>query len=117
VTRSRYQTKLILDTSILISGWRLCRQGRPLVEIRQSEVVRWATRLADRNNTDALVTPVYMEMIAGTVDRRELLLTRAFLNCFRCVDERRILPTDWEEAIRLAQRIPRKPRPRDLATV
>jgi predicted nucleic acid-binding protein len=114
VERPRYSKKWILDTSVLISWWRQCRRGRQLADLVEADVVRWATQLAERRQTDAIVTPVYLEMIGGTVDRRELRLTQAFLACFRCVDERRIPPTDWAEALRLAQRIPRKPRPRDL---
>lgn len=110
----RYQTRSILDTSVLIHWWHERRRGRFVGNLRESDVVGWAARLAIRYDTDAIVTPVYIEMIGGTIDRREFRLTRAFLGWFRCIDERRILPIDWEDAVRLAQRIPRQPRPRDL---
>lgn len=36
------------------------------------------------HETDAIVTPVYLEMIAGVTNAEELHLTQAFLDEFRC---------------------------------
>jgi predicted nucleic acid-binding protein len=74
----------------------------------------WAKEIITRYDTNAIVTPVYIEVIAGVQNQRELQLTREFLDCFQCVDMRRILPQDWNEVIRLAQRIPRNGKPRQL---
>ena len=112
--RSQFNTRLILDTSVLIRWWRQRRRGRPLADIDRNEISRWAKQLAEVYQTDAIVTPIYIEMIAGTNDRRELSFTQIFLACFQCVDKQRMLPDDWAEAIRLAARIPRQFRPRDL---
>jgi predicted nucleic acid-binding protein len=50
---------------------------------------------------------VYIELIAGVMNQRELRLTVTFLEEFHCIDEKRIPEQDWHEAIRLAQRVPR----------
>jgi predicted nucleic acid-binding protein len=112
--RPQYAARLVLDTSVLLSWWRRRRQGRRYADIKKSEISQWGKQLAELHQTDAIVTPVYVEMLAGTSDRRELAFTRLFLDCFRCIDEQRTPAVDWEEAIRLAGRIPRQPRPRDL---
>jgi predicted nucleic acid-binding protein len=105
--------KKILDTSILISHWR-----RRWSEARRSPAVadvrRWARELIDLYNTDAIVTPVYVEMLAGITSRQHLQLTRAFLSEFQCIDEAIVPPADWVETIRLAQRVSTRSRPRDL---
>jgi len=56
----------------------------------------------------------YIEMVGGITSRRELELTKAFLGVFTCIDQKRIPASDWQEAIRLAQRVPRDRRPRQL---
>jgi predicted nucleic acid-binding protein len=103
----------VLDTSILIRHWRTCRiKGRG--EITTAIVRIWARKLIALYDSNAIVTPVYIEMIAGVTSRKELRLTLAFLEQFRCIDERRIPEHDWNEAIRLAQRVPRPANPRQL---
>jgi hypothetical protein len=99
---------------VLIRWWHQCRRGRPHANIQPDEVARWGKALAEFYKTDAIATPVFIEMIAGTMDGRELSLTRTYLDCFHCVDERQVPPADWKKAIRLASRVPRKARPRDL---
>src|SRR5438270_1070740 len=103
----------VLDTSILIRHWRTCRV-KARGEITTAVVRMWARKLIILYDSDAIVTPVYIEMIAGVTNRRELLLTLAFLREFRCIDEKRIPQHDWDEAIRLAQRVPRTATPRQL---
>jgi predicted nucleic acid-binding protein len=77
-------------------------------------VKTWARKLIELYESDAIVTPVYVEMIAGVSNQRELQLTVTFLKEFRCIDEKRIPKQDWHEAIRLAQRIPRTGSSRQL---
>jgi predicted nucleic acid-binding protein len=103
----------VLDTSILINHWRRKRQ-RPLERYRAADVRKWAKELIAFQDTDAIVTPVYLEMVAGVTNRHELDLTRAYLAEFQCIDERRILEEDWDDAIRRAQRVPASGRRRDL---
>jgi predicted nucleic acid-binding protein len=120
--------KRVLDSSMLISHWHKCRAAS-LAMNTTAQARDWANRLIAFYNTDAIVTPVYLEMVAGVRNRHELELTRAYLGAFRCIDERRILPSDWDEAVRLAERYPRRrkrrgrrrtpdaeenPKPRDL---
>jgi predicted nucleic acid-binding protein len=71
-----------------------------------------ARALIAGEETDAIVTPVEIEVLAGVRNRHELELTESFLKTFRVIDQRRIIPADWEEARRLAKHIPRPHRPR-----
>jgi predicted nucleic acid-binding protein len=105
--------RAILDSSILIDHWCRCHAAarRP---IRVQDVRKWAADLITLRRTAAIVTPVYVEMIAGVSSREELKLTRAFLAEFECIDEGRIPEEDWDETIRVAQRVPRDGRPRQL---
>jgi predicted nucleic acid-binding protein len=104
--------KLILDTSILIAYWKRACANNKIVTSENAQA--WAKELIKAYKTDAIVTPIYVEFLAGVQSGEQLRLSQAFLNPFRCVDERRILPQDWDEAIRLAQRIPRGGKPRHL---
>jgi predicted nucleic acid-binding protein len=103
----------VLDTSILCSFWRTCvaQNRKPLKSLL---IKRWAKDLVDRYDTDAIVTPVYLEFVAGATNENELLWYRQYLHCFRIIDDKRILKEDWENAQRLAERIPRSGKPRQL---
>ena len=106
--------KFVLDTCVLISWWR--RQWRKMKRSQPTpaNAMHWARELVAIHNTDAIVTPVYIEMIAGTTSKLELELTQAFLEQFRCIDGGNTLPADWREAIRLSRRIPNNRKARDL---
>ena len=103
----------VLDSSILIRHWRLCR-GKTLLGLSTSEVERWARRLIAAYDSNAIVTPVYVELLAGVANKLELELTRAYLQQFQCIDRGIITPDDWKQVSRLAQRVPRNRRPRNL---
>jgi predicted nucleic acid-binding protein len=103
----------LLDTTILIGHWRR-RQRGSLKGKTQRDAVAWAKELIDLYETDAILTPVQIEMLAGVRNSDELKLARAFLGQFRCLDAGTITAADWEEAERLAQRVPRDGRPRSL---
>jgi predicted nucleic acid-binding protein len=103
----------VLDTSVLIASWRSHARGS-LARKTPVDAVRWARRTIERYDTNAIVTPVYLEMIAGVSDRHELRLAQAFLGEFHCVDNGTITRADWLEAVRLAQRVPRNRKPRHL---
>jgi predicted nucleic acid-binding protein len=105
--------KRILDTSMLLRQWHRCRQ-RPLIEYTPADARAWADQLIGIHRTNAIVTPVYVKMVAGVTSEHELRLTRAYLQPFRCVDGGHIPKEDWEEAIRLAQRVPSHAKPRQL---
>jgi predicted nucleic acid-binding protein len=105
--------KLVLDTNVLIRFWRQSR-SKPPARNTARQARAWAERLVELHETDAIVTPIYIEMVAGTRNRHDLELTRAYLSRFRCIDEGKIIPRDWEEAARMAQRVPKGGKPRDL---
>jgi|SRR5208337_3058368 len=104
----------VLDTSILISHWHRCRKARPFAQINETEAESWALRLIEIERSDAIVTPVLIEFLCGTRDKREMILARAFLKPFKAIDDRRTLERDWQEALRLAERVPANRRRRDL---
>ncbi len=105
--------KLILDTSILIGHWQR-RRKESRREIKSQDVMAWAKELIDLYQTNAIVTPVYVEMVAGVTSSFELKLTRVFLSQFQTMDEGKTLPQDWALAIQMAQRIPENKKPRNL---
>lgn len=55
---------------------------------------------------DAILTPIYIEFIAGTRSSNELDLARAFLGEFDRIDKGEITSQDWREAERYASRVP-----------
>src|SRR5437879_4257514 len=105
--------KRILDSSILINYWHKRRTKR-LADITPSDALQWGRDLIKLHDTDAIATPVLIEMLAGVTHAWELTLTKAFLEAFKCVDNQRVIRQDWADAIRLAQRVPRNSQPRQL---
>ena len=103
----------ILDTSVLVAFWRKCRAGLRR-ELTTAVAQSWARNLMRLYENPAIVTPVSVEFLAGVCDGRELRATQAFLNEIPCADAGSIPKRDWQEAIRVAQRIPRKPHPRQM---
>jgi predicted nucleic acid-binding protein len=103
----------IFDTSALIQHWH-DSGGRSPAGKTPADAAAWAQRLIAVHDTDAIVTPVFVEFVAGVTNSVELELTRAFLNQFRLLDEGRITSEDWEETLRLAQRVPPNRKPRHL---
>jgi predicted nucleic acid-binding protein len=105
--------KRVLDSSILINYWHL-RRRKPLEKVRVEDVEAWASDLVTLYDTDAIVTPVYVEVVAGVTSAHELELARAYLAQFRVIDGGQVLASDWLEARRIAERIPRDRRRRQL---
>ncbi len=106
-------TKYVLDTSVLLRWWNQ-RRSRHRGPVTADHAGAWGRELAAMRRTTAIVTPVFLEVVGGTTSAAELRLMRAFLEPFECVDEQRIIVRDWEEARRLAQRVRRDRRPRQL---
>jgi predicted nucleic acid-binding protein len=75
---------------------------------------RWARELIQIEETDAIVSPVALEMLCGARDAHELRLSVAFIEEFRLADLGRVISEDWKEARRLAVRVPWNGRPRQL---
>lgn len=103
----------ILDTSELIHNWHRCRRRTSRSEAREA-AQEWARELIGLHDSSDIVTPVFIEFIAGVRSKGELDLARAYLAEFEIIDEGRILEEDWEHAKRLAARIPRDGKPRQL---
>jgi len=70
--------------------------------------------LVEAHNSNAVLTPVYIEFIAGVRSNAELRLAEVYLKQFDVIDKRSILKQDWEEAERLVRRVPRNGKPRHL---
>ena len=99
--------KRVLDTNKLLNHWHRYQSA---VGKTPGEMETWARKLIAIEQTDAIVTPVALEILGGDRDSRDRELTRAYLKPFRVIDEGKILPADWDEARRLIERIPRGPR-------
>lgn len=103
--------KRIFDTSHLIAHWRNFPRTRP----RTSENMRsWSERLIELYGSRRIVTPVFIEMVAGVTSADELKLTQAYLAPFEIIDEGRIPKLDWDEARHTAQRVSPKGGKRQL---
>jgi predicted nucleic acid-binding protein len=103
--------KRVLDTNKLIRHWK---RFKPSGDRTPSGAKAWAETLIELEQTNAIVTPVELEMLGGDVSDRDRELTRAYLKPFQVIDNGRIIAEDWEEARHLIERIPRDPRPRGL---
>ncbi len=109
--------KHLLDSTLLITHFK---RISPLAEKGPEDARNWAKQLIENKGTNAIVSPVVIEMLAGVRDSHELSLTEAFLDEFDIVDERKIPPQDWELAGIIAKRVvkydrqvPRRSRRRD----
>ena len=102
--------EIILDTNILVLHWRQSR-GRSLANKTVADAEKWAIKLIKIHQTNAILTPIYLEFIGGVVDRHEMELSKAFLGQFQIIDKGKITPKDWDLARQLAERIPRGPKP------
>ena len=103
----------ILDTSVLISYWRKRRSAKQ-AEPTPDDVRRWGRELIRLRRTDAIVTPVRLEFIAGAQSRDELDLFEAFLEPFKVADDRHLTPQDWDRAFKYAERVPKDGKRRQL---
>ncbi len=94
--------KRLLDSTILIAHFR---RLHPLAEKGPAEARSWARQLVQNRETNAIVSPVVIELLAGVRDSHELSLTEAFLEEFQIIDDRRIPAQDWEQAATIAKRV------------
>ncbi len=108
------QRKRLLDTSVLVGYWRLSVRSQQLTNYAEVDAIRWANQLVEIHETRAIVTPVFVEFVAGARSGHELRLARSFLSVFEVIDEARIPSQDWQRATRLAERVPRNGKRRQL---
>lgn len=103
----------VLDTNKLVRHWR---RFKPKGGRTPAGAEGWARKLIEVEETDAIVTPVELELLGGTLSESDRSLMQAYLKPFRIIDEGKILERDWKLARRLIERIPRGvgPRPRGL---
>ena len=101
----------VLDTSCLVAHWNQIPSRDSLSE---KEARIWAQRLIDNHNTNLIVTPVYIEFVVGAQSADELKRYRAYLGEFKILDKGRIPPQVWTEARRIAQRVPKSGKKRQL---
>ena len=106
-------TRTVLDTSVLIHHWHRSAMS-PLEQSTAVDARIWARKLIRLEDSASIVTPVLIEMLCGARNVHELELTKAYLDESRVIDGGRATATDWDEALRLAQRVPRDGRPRQL---
>lgn len=106
-------SRLIFDTSALIAHWHRCSGGKLTARTRQ-DAVEWGERLAEFHQTRRIVTPVAVEFLAGTRSGHELDLARAYLSVFEVADGGQVTADDWLCARRIAERVPRDGKPRQM---
>jgi predicted nucleic acid-binding protein len=103
----------ILDTSVLIKIWR-----KRLSDVKEAVTERtaagWGEKLKEFYAPSFLVSPVVVEFVAGARSSDELSLFRAFLSPFESLDRGSISADDWDQARRIAERIPKNGKPRQL---
>jgi predicted nucleic acid-binding protein len=105
--------RTVLDTSVLIHHWHRSATS-PLERSTPVDSREWARELIRLEESATIVTPVLIEMLCGARSAHELRLTKAYLDEFRVIDDGKVTTADWDEAIRLARRIPPDGRPRQL---
>jgi predicted nucleic acid-binding protein len=108
--------KRILDSNKLINHWHAAwtKAKNSRRQLTTADVKQWAQDLIATAQNNAILTPIYLEFIAGTRSSNELELARAFLQEFERIDKGEIRSQDWHEAERYASQVPRDGRPRDL---
>ena len=115
----------ILDASVLVRFWN--KHCQPLLQSKtisiggaplRSTVVDKAKQLiqeySPEGRTAVIVTPVAVEFLAGFSRKEDVELGELFLSHLLCIDQRQITATDWQETLRLAKRVPRDGRRRQL---
>lgn len=108
--------KRILDTNKLINHWTAewNKAKNHRTQLTKEDTRQWARNLIATVQNDIILTPIYLEFIAGTRSSNELELARAFLQEFNCIDNCEITFQDWREAERYASHVPNDGHPRDL---
>jgi predicted nucleic acid-binding protein len=100
----------ILDTSFLISFWN--RRGGQPDDVEQARA--WGYELVELERTNSIVSPVYLEFVCGARSQKDLIAAEAFLSSFDIRDGWDVRSADLNEARRIARRVPRDGRPRQL---
>lgn len=97
----------VLDTNVLIRHWGDELGYSKLDQVTVRRATECGRRLIGIQQTNAILTPVYVEFLCGHATAHGVSLARGFLSAFELVDGGRILPADWEHAKRIAGRVAR----------
>lgn len=97
----------VLDTNILISRWRRITRDAQLRAASTEQARGWARKLIRELDSNLILTPVAIEFICGQGSAHEVKLARAYLQAFEIADEGVISERDWQDARRIAERVPR----------
>jgi predicted nucleic acid-binding protein len=103
----------LFDSNYLMNHYRR-KCHSPIARWSERDAHAWADDLLELYQTNAIVSPVYLEFVAGTSSHADLKLSRAYLSRFVIVDGWKIVDRDLKEARRIAERVPRDGRPRDF---
>lgn len=96
----------VLDTNILINHWGDATRGLRVRHLRREHAVRFGRHLANLRDADSILTPIYLEYVCGRGSAHEVALARSYLSVFKIADGANVLPADWVEARRIAERVP-----------
>jgi predicted nucleic acid-binding protein len=97
----------VLDTNILISYWKRVTGNNRLSAVTTEQAREWGHSLVKELDSDLILTPVCIEFLCGFGSAHEVKLGRAYLPAFDIADEGSISERDWQQARRLAERVPR----------
>lgn len=108
----------ILDTSILIHHWhQALKRARitPGANRTGEQTVRsWARNLITLRQSKSILTPIYVEFMAGAKSAKDIRLFRSYLAEFVVIDEGNVFKADWDVALQIAERVPVDGKPRQL---
>jgi hypothetical protein len=90
----------ILDTCILVENWRRMRAKQKKF-VDEKEIDRWAKKLIRLEDSNAILSPIRLEIMGGIHNRKEYRQMERYLSHFRVIDEGIILPQDWSQAEQL----------------
>lgn len=110
---TKTRRRRVLDTSVLISFLRK-RRSETRQPLTTQIAKRWADELIAERESNFIAFPVLIEVLAGARASVELHFFRDFLACFVVIDGGTIPPTDWAQAQKFAERVPKDGKPRQL---
>jgi predicted nucleic acid-binding protein len=83
----------VLDTSILLYHWHRSVSS-PLERLTVDDARRWARKLIDLQETDVIVTLVFLEVLCSARSAHEMRLTGGYLAEFRILDGGQVTKED-----------------------
>ncbi len=105
-------SRKILDSNKLINWWAKRFAETALVSGR--DVDAWAQELIELYRTDLIVSPVYLEFLVHARSEELVGLYERFLGAFTVIDQWNVQKEDFLDALRLARRVPKDRKPRQL---